>query len=722
MQFELLEMQNFGPYAKARVDFTDFADTPLFLISGNTGAGKTTIFDALVFALYGTERRNQTGNGRLATALRSEFAAASEQTVVHLRFRNDDTQYDITRSMYVSRNGDLKLRNPELIIHRDGEPDQVLGKVKDVLDAVEGILHLNRQQFRQIILLPQGEFRKFLDADSGEREALLRSLFGTQMYQDWGERLRNQQQELKQRVSTTDHQLLEAMHAFEWADATDAVQQARDERAPLPDRVTAASAALVTDSQAVASLAVVASSAASAAAVATANFTQGQSLAGAWQRQRTAVAQQTQLAAQSTAAQARQARIQALSWAQAHATTYHNYSTAQSAASAATVRLQQLTAQTTSAATAQSAASSAAATVAAQVDSIASQRQRVATLSSAAVRLQRVADYSAAVASAATVAEAQSTAASTATAALAATDATLQTVQTQLGALTVDQLREQSTQQQLALAQMQRADAAVSAAQAAQQQAESAASKAVATVAAAHAQTTAAAQRADAVQLAYYQDQAAMLAAKLGRNDPCPVCGSTEHPHLATATTTVSEQELQQAQAQLQRYQADEAGVHAQVQQLTTQAQQAAVATNAAVESLVDVVNQATIFDAAPVHDLATAHAAVIAATTSTEQTATTLATQQQQQQQLTKRTRTLTAARDEQSAAAVRATQAATSAETARQVAQANWQQAAAELPDDVQDVAAVTAEQRRLTAAIKLTMTTPKPPLIRCGSQPRR
>lgn len=703
MQFELLEMQNFGPYADARVDFTDFADTPLFLISGDTGAGKTTIFDALVFALYGTEKKNQTGNGRLATAMRSEFAAASADTVVHLRFRNDDIEYDVTRSMYVARSGELKVRNPELLIHQPDHPDEVLGKARDVLDAIVDIMHLNRQQFRQIILLPQGEFRKFLDADSNEREALLRSLFGTQMYQDWGERLRQQQRQLQAKVGTTDHQLQEAMRAFEWTDAEDeAASAAADEQSPLPDRLTAAATTIAADEQVVAQLATVASSAASAATSAATALEQARTLAAAFKRRREAAATQATLAAQSSAAATRQARITALAWAQEHAGTYNDRQSALVAASAADTQLTQITAAVSGATTAQSSAAAAANSLAAQSESVADQRERVAVLSSAAQRLRTVATYSDAASSAAAAADAQSNAANVATAALRATDDALATVNQQLVQLAVDELRERATQQQLALGGMQRANEVYTAALADQAALESAAADNDLAVQAARTETATLGRRVDETRLAYYQDQAAMLAAKLGVGEPCPVCGSTEHPQLATATATVDVAELDAMQEQLRGLEAHQAAVEADGRQLATRLQQSEEHRNQAEQQLVTAVNGAQVFDLPKVADGTAAQSAVQSAVQMTQRTSEQLTAEQRQERQLSARVTVLTTQREQQAAAVTQATRVAADAETARQVAQANWQQAVAELPDGVGDIDAVTREQRQLTAAV--------------------
>ena len=187
MRLKQLHMQNFGPYRDEHVDFEAFDTTPLFLISGKTGAGKTTIFDAMVFALYGTT----TGGERTGNEMRANFASPAESTSVTLRFTHGGREYLITRSpaqLLTKKRGD-GLTNVaakvSLKIFVDGAEVDELTKVQTVSDRIDSLLQLDANQFRQMVLLPQGKFRQFLDANSDVKADLLRHLFGTDLYLRW---------------------------------------------------------------------------------------------------------------------------------------------------------------------------------------------------------------------------------------------------------------------------------------------------------------------------------------------------------------------------------------------------------------------------------------------------------------------------------------------------------------------------------------------------------
>ena len=168
MRLKQLHMQNFGPYRDEQVDFEAFDTTPLFLISGKTGAGKTTIFDAMVFALYGTT----TGGERTGNEMRANFASPEESTSVTLSFTHGGRDYLIKRSpaqLLTKKRGDGLTNVPakvSLKIFADGAEVDELTKVQTVTDRIDSLLQLDANQFRQMVLLPQGKFRQFLDANS----------------------------------------------------------------------------------------------------------------------------------------------------------------------------------------------------------------------------------------------------------------------------------------------------------------------------------------------------------------------------------------------------------------------------------------------------------------------------------------------------------------------------------------------------------------------------
>ena len=197
-------MENFGPFVHEEVDFDELTEAPLFLISGKTGAGKTTIFDAITFALYG----DASGGVRSSNEIRSSFAEPTEETRVQFIFEHQGRKYSIERwpkQTLAKKNGKgetTKNQKVQLSIFNDkGQEAEAYTKVDAVNEVIYQILNLQKDQFRQIVMLPQGEFRTFLNANSTEKEAVLRSLFGTSFYRQFTENLKLQKCELEKSVS-----------------------------------------------------------------------------------------------------------------------------------------------------------------------------------------------------------------------------------------------------------------------------------------------------------------------------------------------------------------------------------------------------------------------------------------------------------------------------------------------------------------------------------------
>ena len=174
-----LEMTAFGSYAeKTEVPF-DKLGHGLYLVTGDTGAGKTTIFDAIMFALYGMA----SGADRSADMLHCDHVPKSADTRVRLRFRQGEKEYEVERSLHFVKKrgaenqyGDAKL--DALLI----EPERTTEGASRVTSRVEQILGLNAEQFRKIIMLAQGEFREFLKADSDKKNEILGKLFDSAPY------------------------------------------------------------------------------------------------------------------------------------------------------------------------------------------------------------------------------------------------------------------------------------------------------------------------------------------------------------------------------------------------------------------------------------------------------------------------------------------------------------------------------------------------------------
>ena len=188
-----LTMKGFGPYAKETVvDFEKLGDKGIYLITGATGTGKTTIFDAIVYALY----NRTSGSLRDADMLRSKYALDTDPTEVTLEFAYGGKKYKVTRSPRYSR----AMKNREGTTEQPPKAELVLDdgsivyKTTDVTNKITEIIGLDSDQFCKISMLAQGEFRKILTDDSKTRTEIFRKLFHTEKYY----RL---QEELKKRSS-----------------------------------------------------------------------------------------------------------------------------------------------------------------------------------------------------------------------------------------------------------------------------------------------------------------------------------------------------------------------------------------------------------------------------------------------------------------------------------------------------------------------------------------
>lgn len=208
-----LSMHYFGPYEDETVDFTRFQESQLFLIAGPTGAGKTTLFDAMVYCLFGV------GTGdREPKAMRSEFALPDQPTWVDFWFEHQGHYYRVHRSpeqeVLKTRpkgpNDTKKQGSQAELTEVDADLKQPLvalgSKQTEVNKTIEALLHLTANQFQKIILLPQNQFREFLAAKSDDKLAILRSLFGSELYLAFTEDLKQQSKHIQQSVMALTEQ------------------------------------------------------------------------------------------------------------------------------------------------------------------------------------------------------------------------------------------------------------------------------------------------------------------------------------------------------------------------------------------------------------------------------------------------------------------------------------------------------------------------------------
>ena len=198
-----LIMSAFGPYAgeMPAIEFSEFEDKGLFLIAGDTGAGKTTIFDAICFALYG----ETSGRFRDTKNLRSEYAEESTETYVDFYFTHQGRDYHVWRRPEYERkkkrgSGVTAIKENAILYSGDHTP--IEGKTQ-VNEAVKELLHIDEKQFKQIAMIAQGEFWALLNARTDDRTKILRTIFQTGGYNNIEYRLKDRMDAgFKQKVRT----------------------------------------------------------------------------------------------------------------------------------------------------------------------------------------------------------------------------------------------------------------------------------------------------------------------------------------------------------------------------------------------------------------------------------------------------------------------------------------------------------------------------------------
>ena len=229
-----LTISAFGPYAgRVELDLDKLGQEGLYVICGDTGAGKTTIFDAITFALFG----QASGKDVKGEMLRSKYARAETPTFVELAFRYRSRDYTVRRSPDYER---PKTRGVGMTWQKaDGEfhrPDgSVVTGASDVTREVEALLGLTCAQFTQVAMIAQGDFRRLLEARTGERIKIFRHIFNTGLYQTLQDRLKEDAGELKRACDALAGDVRRDGAAIQCAGDSahrDAVEQAR--RGELP--------------------------------------------------------------------------------------------------------------------------------------------------------------------------------------------------------------------------------------------------------------------------------------------------------------------------------------------------------------------------------------------------------------------------------------------------------------------------------------------------------
>lgn len=208
MRIHKVTMEGFGAYPEEEiVDFDEFADDGIFVITGKTGAGKTTILDAITFALFGTVPRY---GGSIATdeRVRSDYIAHMDKpTKAVVEFSQGEHRYRVSRTpTYLPPGKKTEKQTWAEVeeINSDGTVTVLATrKIRDVNAKIDEIIHLNAAQFTQVVLLAQGEFQRFLIADSSERRELLRKLFNTGRFLEYSKDLEGRAAELRRQLEAT---------------------------------------------------------------------------------------------------------------------------------------------------------------------------------------------------------------------------------------------------------------------------------------------------------------------------------------------------------------------------------------------------------------------------------------------------------------------------------------------------------------------------------------
>lgn len=215
-----LTLSAFGPYADVMtIPFDELGSSGLYLITGDTGAGKTFIFDAIVFALYG----EASGNARETSTFRSKYARVDTDTYVTLRFMYHGDEYEITRQpeyMRPSKRGEgMTLNRAEAsLTYPDGH---VVTKSRDVTAAVVELLGIDRNQFVQIAMIAQGDFQRLLYAKTEERSGIFREIFHTKAYAILQDKLRGESNALRARCEEYDKSIKQYRDGILWEEGTE---------------------------------------------------------------------------------------------------------------------------------------------------------------------------------------------------------------------------------------------------------------------------------------------------------------------------------------------------------------------------------------------------------------------------------------------------------------------------------------------------------------------
>ena len=207
-----LELKEFGPYKDEIIEWDKIINEPIFLITGKTGSGKSTLFDAITYALY-----NKTTGGKDIASLRTKTASDKDKTQVNFDFELSGKRYRIERTLAYLKTGNKNLTSGKVVLmqYNDEELEVIATKEQDVKEKVEELIGLDDKQFCQIIILPQGKFKEFLLSKSSEKKETLRSLFNTYFYQKFVDQLQEQAKKLDSNNKQKEKELITRFEQFD---------------------------------------------------------------------------------------------------------------------------------------------------------------------------------------------------------------------------------------------------------------------------------------------------------------------------------------------------------------------------------------------------------------------------------------------------------------------------------------------------------------------------
>lgn len=223
-----LMMSAFGPYAgETVVDFTRLGDDGVYLITGDTGAGKTTIFDAITFALYGEP--SSTAKNREAKSFRSDYASADTDTYVEFTFLHKNQTYRIKRIPEYLRPPKKGSGKAVKQMHKAEfeclDTGELASGIASVSTAVQDVIELTHSQFTQTVMIAQGDFQQILSASSDKRKALLQKIFNTSEYDELRKELKTKSDECEKQRSRINAEILSAMSTVSAAEDDPSAEQ-----------------------------------------------------------------------------------------------------------------------------------------------------------------------------------------------------------------------------------------------------------------------------------------------------------------------------------------------------------------------------------------------------------------------------------------------------------------------------------------------------------------